>query len=89
MDPKEFEANPDLVYNLVPDITLFVNLWLSIGAFGAMQANYSKMQHMGQSFKTICSDLIKLFNNNPRWNATELDLREAANVSVALTVLKV
>jgi hypothetical protein len=33
--------------------------------------------------------LIKLFNNNPRWNATELDLREAANVSVALTVLKV
>jgi hypothetical protein len=36
MDPKEFEANPEIAYHLVPDITLFVNLWLTIGAFAAM-----------------------------------------------------
>ena len=89
LDNKEFEANPDLALMLIPDITIFVNLWLTIGAFAAMQPNYAKMNHMGQGFKTVCTDLIKLFNNNPRWKSIEFNLREAANVSVALTVLKV
>lgn len=33
--------------------------------------------------------MVKLFNSNPRWNATELNLSEASNISVAIAVLKV
>jgi len=44
---------------------------------------------MSQPFKLVYGDLIKLFNQNPRWNATEINLQEAANISVAIAVLKV
>jgi hypothetical protein len=32
--------------------------------------------------------LIKIFNHNPRWSATEINLQEAANISVAIAILK-
>lgn len=47
------------------------------------------MTSMGQDFKVISQDLIKIFNQNERWNATEIDLQEAANISVAIAVLKI
>lgn len=74
---------------IVPDITIYVNLWLSVATFAAMQPNYSKMTNMGQSFKQIGQDMIKIFNSNPRWIATELNLQEAANISVSIAVLKI
>jgi hypothetical protein len=74
---------------MVPDIPTFVNLWLCLATFAAWQPNYAKMQNMNQKFKLIEGDLVKLFNQNPRWNATELNLSEASNVSVAIAVLKV
>lgn len=54
-----------------------------------MQPNYTKMTSMGQGFKTISNDLIKIFNQNLRWNATEINLSEAANISVAIALLKI
>ena len=39
---------------LIPDITMFVNLWLSLATFAAMQPNYTKMDSMPHSFKVIC-----------------------------------
>ena len=47
------------------------------------------MNHMGPEFKIVIQDLIKMFNQNPRWNATDINLLEATNISVALAVLKV
>jgi len=39
-DPKEFENNPNLIFMLCPDITIYVNMWLSLATFGALQHNY-------------------------------------------------
>ena len=73
---------------MVPDLSSYVNLWLSLATFAAMHPNYKSMKSMGRNFSVITDDLIKLFNINPRWNATELNLAEAANISVAIAVLK-
>lgn len=37
----------------------------------------------------MAKDLIRVFNENPRWRATEMNFLEAANISVSLTILKV
>ena len=47
------------------------------------------MPSMGSNFTVISNDLIKLFNNNPRWKNTEINLNEAANISVAIAILKI
>lgn len=44
---------------------------------------------MGPEFKIIVQDLIKIFNQNPRWKATDLNLQEASNISVSIAILKV
>jgi len=36
----------------------------------------------------LARDLIKLFNGNKRWKNTELNISEAANISVAIASLK-
>lgn len=36
----------------------------------------------------IAKDLIKVFNGNKRWSATEINVSEAANISVAVASLK-
>ena len=38
--------------------------------------------------RVLARDLIKLFNGNRRWKATELNINEAANISVAIASLK-
>ena len=73
---------------MVPDLNSYVNLWLSLATFAAMHPNYKNMKTMGRNFTVIAEDLIKLFNSNPRWNPTEVNLKEAANISVAIAVLK-
>jgi hypothetical protein len=36
----------------------------------------------------LARDLIKVFNGNKRWRPTELNISEAANISVAIATLK-
>ncbi len=38
--------------------------------------------------RVLARDLIKLFNGNKRWRPTELNINEAANISVAIASLK-
>jgi len=38
--------------------------------------------------RVIARDLIKVFNGNRRWKNTELNISEAANISVAIASLK-
>lgn len=38
--------------------------------------------------KVIAKDLIKLFNGNKRWKNTDLNINEAANISIAIASLK-
>lgn len=38
--------------------------------------------------KVIARDLIKIFNGNKRWKATDLNIAEAANVSISIAALK-
>ena len=36
----------------------------------------------------MAKDLIKVFNGNKRWKATDINISEAANISVAIASLK-
>jgi hypothetical protein len=38
--------------------------------------------------KVLARDLIKVFNGNKRWKATELNGTEASNISIAIATLK-
>ena len=88
-DKRHYEADPMLVYSLVPDLTIYTNLWLTLATFAALQPGYQKMTTVKEEFKVVAQDLIKIFNSNQRWNATEINLKEAANVAVAIAILKV
>ena len=66
--------NPNLSYMLIPDLTIYMNTWLCLASFASKQVNYKQMSHMGPEFKIIVQDLIKLFNQNPRWKATDINL---------------
>jgi len=74
---------------LIPDLTMYMNIWLCLAAFFSKQENCDKMDHAGPEFKVIILDLIKIFNENPLWKATDINLCEAINISVAIAVLKV
>ena len=89
MDPLKVQKSAHYIYTMIPDLHMYQNLWLSLATFAAMQPNYTKMATMGQGFKTISNDLIKIFNHNLRWNATEINLSEATNISVAIALLKI
>jgi hypothetical protein len=43
---------------------------------------------MPGSVRMITKDLIKIFNSNKRWKPQELNIDEAANISVAIASLK-
>lgn len=47
---NQFREQPHLAYMFVPDITMFVNLWLSLATFAALQPNYQNLDSMGSSF---------------------------------------
>lgn len=38
--------------------------------------------------RVIAKDLVKVFNGNKRWKATDLNISEAANISVAIATLR-
>lgn len=39
--------------------------------------------------KLVAKDLVKLFNNNPRWSPTEMNITEAAVISSGLALVRV
>lgn len=43
---------------------------------------------VGGYIRVIAKDLIKLFNSNRRWKNTDLNISEAANISIAIATLK-
>lgn len=89
IDKSHVQKNSSLIFTKIPDLLMYMNIWLSMATFAAMQPKYIEMTTMNQNFKLIIADLIKIFNQNERWNATEINLQEATNISVAIAVLKI
>lgn len=46
IEKQHIDKNPVLIYTKVPDLLMFVNIWLSLATFAALQPNYSKMTSM-------------------------------------------
>ena len=61
--------DPNTVRDRVPDLTTYTNLWLAITCFAVKQM--SPTAQMPGSVRLIAKDLIKLFQKNPRWKATD------------------
>ena len=91
-----------MVEAYVPDITSYCNLWLALTCFAVKQpqsfdpinTNEEDNEESTDSevrargiIKILARDLIKVFNGNKRWKATELNLGEAANISIAISSL--
>ena len=83
-------------FDKVPDLTDYSDLWLSLQLFAAKRTqvmqNHSKSSLIDQSavsIKLIASDLVKIFNKNDRWQATQMNIQEAAVVSSGLALVKV
>jgi len=68
------ESNPMLVYGHIPDIDMYVNLWLTLATFTTRLPNYQKLTSIPQAFAVLTKDLIKVFGSNQRWNATEINI---------------
>ena len=88
-DKKHFEENPALLFMLVPDLTMYMNLWLTAATFASMQPDYKQLEKMPIEFRGVTSNLVKLFNSNPRWLPTQVNFMEASNISVSIALLKV
>eukprot|EP00347_Sterkiella_histriomuscorum_P024337 403331476 len=96
---QDLAKNPEIIYELIPDLTTYNNLWLAITCFGVksnvnlkdesgQEEEQLKQQHAGGMIKLIAKDLIKIFNSNKRWRNTDVNIHEAANVSIAIASLK-
>jgi hypothetical protein len=48
-----------------------------------------KKELMAQSIRLIAGDLIKIFNGNERWTATEMNITEAAMIASGLAIVRV
>ena len=98
------QSMSQLVEGLIPDLTSYTNLWLAITCFGVRSNINAPVGEEEQPFeddensppevrakgmvRVLARDLIKLFNGNKRWKPTELNISEAANISVAIASLK-
>ena len=48
-----------------------------------------KKELITQSIRLIAGDLIKIFNGNERWSATEMNITEAAMIASGLAIVRV
>ena len=48
-----------------------------------------KKELIAQSIRLIAGDLIKIFNGNERWIATEMNITEAAMIASGLAIVRV
>ena len=95
-----------MVEEIIPDLTAYKNLWLSITCFGVksnIQGIIDDQTDNQESIdgedkapeyrargliKILAKDLIKVFNGNKRWKATDMDIAEASNISIAIASLR-
>lgn len=56
------------------------------GAQGNQQDIVDQSAH---SIRLVAADLVKLFNNNPRWKPTEMNIQEAGVISSGLALVRV
>lgn len=63
----------------------YQNLWLSLTTFAAI----SPTEKAREEFKMLTDALIKIFNQNHRWEKKHISLDQASNISVAVAVLQV
>lgn len=70
---------------LVPDMHDYTNLWLALQLVVAKRSSKDDMSPV----KVVATDLIKIFNGNGRWNATEMNIHEASIISSGLALLSI
>ena len=64
-------------------------MWLGIGMLSKIKVGGELQRDAQSSVKLISSDLIKIFNGNMRWKATELDSTDCSLICSVLEPLKV
>ena len=70
----------------MPDLTDYTQLWLSLQL---VAAKGSKNAQLSSSIRLVAADLVKIFNGNVRWQATEMQIEEAAIVASGLAIIRV
>lgn len=100
---KDKNKTPESVEDLTPDLTTYANLWLAITCFGVKNPSSTQtadcqdqQDFQGLEFdapisgivRALARDLIKVFNGNRRWKATDLNITEASMISIAIASLK-
>jgi hypothetical protein len=101
VDPVKGPPPTNAVEELIPDLTTYANLWLAITCFGVkstvegvpdQQDDIGRVGEFGTNsvgiIRALARDLIKVFNGNKRWRATDLNVHEATTVSIAIASLK-
>lgn len=80
----------------VPDFTDYHSLWLSLQLFAAKRSRVASdanakdlLEESAQSIKLLANDLVKIFYGNKRWQATEMNIDEAAIVCSGLALVRI
>ena len=91
----QVKSPTNLVEELTPDLTAYSNLWLSLACFGIKGAPETQEEDDSRPevrarglIRVLCKDLVKVFNGNKRWKATDLSINEASTIAIAIASLK-
>jgi hypothetical protein len=81
----------------IPDFTDYHSLWLTLQLFAAKRTRVNLnpevrasnlLEESAQAIRLIANDLVKLFYGNKRWQATEMNIDEAAIVCSGLALVR-
>jgi hypothetical protein len=93
--PEKIGEMEGKVEELTPDLTAYSNLWLSLACFGVKGAAAQEGEDEDKPevrakglIRVLAKDLVKVFNGNKRWKATDMNVAEAATISIAIASLK-
>ena len=70
---------------MVPNLNSYQDLWYTLQLIAAKP----DAKQIAGPLKLISKDLMKVFNANPLWKATELSIHDVAAISSGLSVLKI
>ena len=90
-----FYESAQQMYERVPDLGDYKELWLCLQLFAAVRSQYMMSggghlsDHSSHAIKLVAKDLVKLFNSNPRWRPQEMNITEAAVISNGLALVRV
>lgn len=73
----------------MPDLHDYAQLWLGLQLVASKRHKSQSNEALSSSLKLIAADLIKIFNGNERWQATEMNISEAALISSGLAVIRI